>query len=210
MADGRITQFDLASPLSSSDVIVVVQGTRTKQATMEQVKALTDDACECTLASRYTSVGTDANTLKKFLYTYTLRADLITTDGSWLDIHIAGTFAANGNNKTASLNVKQNSTGLNVSFAIPSSNYNNDIWYIDARIQRSGDLTYVIAGNGTVMDATVLNNPQSIPIYGDGNGCDWTAGDLQICVTGTNSTAAANDITCGTFIINAHLLDPNS
>lgn len=209
----RITELDLANPLTDADLFAVVQNGRTKRATSSQVRQLTSDGCQCTLVSRFTTVGTDANTTKKFLETYTLPSDAIVNDGSYLEIHAAGTFAANANGKLVQLNLKQNSTGLSVNFSIPLGNYNDDLWYIDLRLQKSGALNYVVSGEGVVMDndQTALQTAQSIPyLVGDGNGCDWTAGDLQICVTGTNSSASANDITVNTFIIDAHLVDANS
>lgn len=211
-ASKRISELDLAAPLTDADFFPVVQGGRTKRTTYAQVRTGAEDGCQCTLVSRYTTIGTDANTTKKYLYTYTLPSDAIVTDGSYLEIHAAGMFGANGNTKLVTVELKQNSTGLLVSFQIPSGAYNDDLWFIDLKLQKSGELDYVNSGEGNVYNnsTVTLQTPQTVPFLGDGNGCDWTAGDLQICVTGTNSTASANDITCNTFIIEAHLMDANS
>lgn len=207
----RISQLDLANPLSASDTFPVVQGNRTKRATLEMVQSLTDDACECTLVSRYTTVGTDANTLKKFLYTYTLPEGIMNVDGNYLEIHAAGLFAANGNNKLVSVAIKQNSTSHYTTFSIPNGAYNDDYWLIDLRVQRSGSTTYTATSYYSVTgNAVSLQTPAVLHSVGDLTGIDWDAGDVQITVEGTNGTASANDITCGSFIIEAHLLDPNS
>lgn len=208
----RISELDLAAPLTDADLLVVVQQGKTKRTTYSQVRTGAQDGCQCTLASRFTTVGTDANTIKKYLYTYTLPADTIVTDGSWLEIHAAGFFAANGNTKRASLEIKQNSTGLSAIVGIPPDAYNDDYWYMDFRIQKSGDTTYVLHSNVSVVanTTTPLQTPSVLHSVGDGTGSDWTAGDLQFCITAQNGTANANDITCNTFIIVGHLLDVNS
>lgn len=208
----RISELDLAGPLTSSDQIVLVQQGKTVRSQLSNAQSLFSDGCQCTLVSRYTTVGTGNNTLLNYLQTYTLPDDIITVDGSWLEIHAAGTFAANGNQKLVSFSLKQNSTGLDANFSIPIGAYNDDLWYIDLKLQRSGEQDYVVSGDGNVYNNTAgaLQTPQTIPFLGDGNGCDWTAGDLQLTIEGTNSTASANDITVNTFIVVAHLLDPNS
>lgn len=207
----RITQLDLANPLTSSDLIAVVQQGRTKRATFEQVQTLTGDACQCTLVSRYNSVGTDANTLKKYLQTYTLPADVMTVDGNWLWIHAAGYFAANGNTKLVSVGIKQDSTGHNAPYSVPQSTYNDDYWSIDLIIQRSSQTTYVVYKDvSAVPNAVTLQTPGELKSIGDVTGVNWETGDLQITVEATNGTASANDIVNNSFIVEAHLLDPNS
>lgn len=206
----RITELDLSSPLTDADQIAVVQGTRTKRATIAQVKTATDSACQCTLVSRYNTVGTDANTTKKYLQTYTLPYDTLTSNGSWLEIYASGLFAANGNTKTATIELKQDSTGLSQSNATTASAFNNDYWAIKLKVQKSSDTTYVVDSYVSVVPNEVtMQTPSVFQSVGDVSNMDW-GNDLQICVTGTNGTANANDIQVMQFIVVAHLLDPNS
>lgn len=209
-APKRITELDLATPLVDADLLVVVQGNRTKRTRISAVKEALETACECTLVSRYTTVGTDANTTKKYLYTYTLPANTLNVDGSWLEIHAAGLFAANGNNKLASVDIKQDTSGLNQISSTTNSAFNDDYWSIDLRIQRSSQTTYQIHKYVSVVgNAVSLQTPAVLQTVGDVTSMDWSD-DLQICVTGTNGTANANDITCLQFIVRANLLDANS
>lgn len=211
MPGKRISQLDLAGPLSASDVFPVVQNGKTKRATVEQMQSITEDSCECTLVSRYTSVGTDANTLKKYLYTYTLPEGIMNVDGNYLEIHAAGSFAANGNNKLVSVGIKQNSTGYQIAFSVPLSGHNDDSWMIDLRVQRSSSGALMAHRYVSVIDnSPTLQTPAVIHGITSSTGVDWDSGDVQITVEGTNGTASANDIVCDTFIIEAHLLDPNS
>lgn len=206
----RISQLDAGSPLSGAEQIPAVQNTRTVHITPDQIKAFSDTSCQCTLFSRYNAVGTDAVTTKKYLQTYTLPADTLPTDGSWLQIHAAGTFAANGNTKLISIGIKQTSTGLNQLSSIPSFGFNDDTWSIDLRVQRSSETSYVIYKHVTVTDnAATLQTPGELQTIGDVSSMSWLQ-DLQITVEGTNSTASANDIVCKSFIGVAHLLDTNS
>lgn len=208
----RISELDLANPLTDADFFPVVQDGRTKRTTYDQVRTGAQDGCQCTLVSRFTTVGTSANTTKKYLYTYSLPSDVIQTDGSFLSIHAAGLFAANTNTKTVGLEIRQVSTGLSLTLEIPPFGYNNDYWMMDFRIQKSGDNAYVLYTYVSVVNNTTspLQTPGVLHSVGDGTGTDWSAGDLQFCITATNGTATANDITCNTFIIEGHLLDANS
>lgn len=210
----RIMALDIAGPLTSSDTIALVQNTTTKRATLDQLSSMFEDACECTLVSRYMPVGTGNNTISTFLHTYTLPADVITVDGSWLKIHAAGTFAANGNTKYVSLFIKQDSTGLNAPIiAFPAFGYNDDAWLIEMKIQRSGATTRTDSGyiSSTAANPPALATPGVINLTSDGTApATWETGDLQFCIVASNGTASANDIVCNSFIIEAHLLDPNS
>lgn len=205
-----ISQLDAAGPLSGAEQLAGVQDTRTKKITVDQIKEYSDTSCQCTLFSRYNAVGTDAVTTKKYLQTYTLPAETLPTDGSWLQIHAAGTFAANGNTKLVSVGIKQTSTGLNQLSSTPSFAFNDDTWSIDLRVQRSSASSYVIYKHVTVTDnAATLQTPGELQTIGDVSSMSWLQ-DLQITVEGTNSTASANDIVCNSFIGIAHLLDTNS
>lgn len=207
----RISQLELASPLTSSDMIAVVQSGRTKRAPMDNVRSFANSSCQCTLVSRYNTVGTDANTIKKYLHTYTLPDDVMNVDGNWLEIHAAGYFAANGNGKLISVGIKQNSSGHYALYSIPVSTYNDDYWEIDLIIQRSSQTTYVVGKDVTVTpNAATLQTSGNLLTSGDVTGISWDVADVQITVEGTNSTASANDIVCHTFIVRANLLDPNS
>lgn len=207
----RISQLDLAGPVTASDQIVLLQNGKTVRSPLSNTESIFANGCQCTLVSRYTTVGTGNNTLLTYLQTYTLPDDVMTVDGSWLGIHLAGTYAANGNQKLLRFGLKQNSTGLDADFSIPQSGYNDDNWTMDLRIQRSGESSYVVYQYVSVVsNAVSLQAPSVMHSVGDGNGVNWVSGDLQLTVEAVNGTASANDITCNTFIIEAHLLDPNS
>lgn len=207
----RVTQLDLASPLTSSDQIYVVQQGVGKRGTLEQVQDFFGDGCQCTLVSRYNTTSTGNNTVLTYLETYTLPEEVMSVNGNWLQIHAAGLFAANGNTKLVSVGVKQNSTGHHATYSIPAFGYNDDYWLIDLRIQRNSQTGYVVHSYVSVTgNSATLQTPGVLHSVGDVTGVNWDLGDVQITVEATNGTASAGDITNETFIIIGHLQDPNS
>lgn len=206
----RISALDLANPLTSSDLIAVVQNTVTKKARVDQLTDLLDDGCECTLVSRYTTVGTDANTQLKYLYTYTLPANIMTVDGNYLEVHAAGYFAANGNTKYVAIELRDAATTRLIT-SIPAAVYNDKYWLFSIKYQRAGDNEYVASEYASATTpSSSLQTPGVLHGFIEGNNVDWTSGAVQICVVAQNSSASANDVICNSFIIEAHLLDPNS
>lgn len=208
----RITELDLASPLTDADQIAIVQNNRTKRATIAQVNAATDTSCECTLVSRYTEVGTDANTLTKYLYTYQLPSDTLNVDGAWLEIYASGYFLNNANSKEISIELDSTATGYNASLCTASNTFNDKYWEMTLRIQRSSSNNLRIDQQVKVNSySPLLVAPVSRHIVSEATGFKnvW-ANDLSISVIATNGTANANDITCSQFIVRANLLDANS
>lgn len=207
----RIMELDLAGPLTSSDTVAIVQGTITKRTPISNFRPLFDDGCECTLVSRYTTMGTDANTQLKYLYTYTLPANVMTVDGSYLEVHAAGLFAGNGNSKYVAIELRDGGTPRLIT-PIPDAVYNGTCWLISIKYQRAGELLYVASEYVSVCGCAggALDTPQVLHGFIEGNAVDWTGGEVQICVVAQNGTASANDVICNSFIIDAHMMDPNS
>ena len=191
----RITELDLASPLTDADQIAVVQGTRTKRATIAQVKTSTDTSCQCTLVSRYNTVGTDANTLEKFFQTYQLPADTLSTDGSWLEIFAWGSTAANGNLKTLTARFGGSTIYTN------SVALNNRKWDFTAKVIRTSSLGQITFAFSSTFNSS--SGQEAAPTEDMGN-------DIAVSISGTNGTASASDITCEGFIIRVNYMDANS
>lgn len=202
----RISQLDLAGPLSQSDVFPVVQGNRTKRATLQMVQSLTDDACECTLFSRYDSVSTGALAQSYYLQTYVMPANTLPTDGSWTPIVAAGTFAANGNTKSVALNINQGAFSQDYSF--PNVTYNDYYWDMTIRLQRKSETQGKLYMRLEAVDNSLfMTSPETKIIITDVN-VDFSE-TIQFGIVATNASASA-DVTCETFIGQANLLDPNS
>lgn len=202
-ASKRITELDLATPLTAADLIVVVQNNKTKKSTIAEMQQATDTSCQCTLVSRYNTVGTGADTLEKFFQTYQMPANTLSTDGSWLEIMAWGRYAANNNNKTLKLNFGS------TTFTTTALMQNNNFWRINAKAVRTSSTTQDLftelnilvpsaSGDGT----TGCGNFQT-PTENLGN-------DVAISISGVNGTASANDITCEGLIIRMNYMDANS
>lgn len=193
----RISQLDLAAPLTGSEQLALVQDGRTVRAPLSGAQSLFANGCQCTLVSRHTTVGTDGNTLEKYLQTWQMPANTLTVDGSWLEIYAYGGCANNSNVKT--IRMRFGATILNAqSVAAP----NNVGWFIKATVIRIGDNSQK---GLTVSEPTIHTG-----------GTDGTMptedllSDIPISISGQNGTASTNDITCEGFIIRLNLLDPNS
>lgn len=208
----RFSQYDAAAPLSGAEQLLLLQNEHVKITPLNNIKQFTDTSCQCTLASRYTESGTGNNTLKTYLHTYTLPANTLSTDGSWLDIFAAGYFAANGNNKLVAIGIASTATGLDGNHGTPNFAFNDDFWEIALRVQRINSDSFMVTKKVTVVaNSASLGTPgmfQTITDVGTFSGL-WL-NDVQLSVNATNGTASADDITCSSFIVVAHLLDTNS
>lgn len=206
-----ISQQDAAGPLSGIEVLAGVQDGRTVKIPVDQIKEFSDTSCQCTLVSRYNEVGIPATTLISYLHTYTLPANTLSTDGSWLDITATGKFAANANFKAAGVIFRQNSISVG-GRQTTTNTYNDYYWNIELKFQRKSSSTYMRTAKVAITPynagSEVGNNPDMYIDYVVST-IDWT-NDLQIVVTGDSSAASANDITCGQFIVVLHKLDPES
>lgn len=208
----RITELDLANPLTDADLIAVVQANRTKKARMSSVKQLIDTSCQCTLVSRYNTVGSLALPIST-LQSYVMPDLTLPTNASWLSIYAAGGFAHNGNSKAIKLNITTPS-GLDMDFPLPSAPYFNDgvndaFWEMRIKIQRSSEITATVTSLFTLHDDSgSASNPTTyFTITSPLNNIDF-GNTIQFNLIAEGS--AANDVTVTPFIIEAHLMDANS
>lgn len=192
----RITQLDAAAPVTGTEQIAIVQETRTKRMYLSDLRTYTDTSCQCTLVSRYNSVGTDADTKIKYLQTYQMPPDTLSTNGSWLEIYAWGALANSGNFKTLYI------TFGGHTFATPLFNGGN-IWELNTKIVRVSQNSqrafhkYDISG-------TASGNEVPTTLTSD------LATQIPISVAGKNNTASADDIVCHVFIIRMNKMDADS
>lgn len=199
----RISQLDAAGPLTGAEQMPIVQNERTVYATTATAKEFFDTSCSCTLVSRYTDSCTAADLLENYLKTYTLPANTLSTDGSYLEVYMAGTFAANGNDKSVNFYLDSHV------WSVPLATYNNYTWFLHLTIQRSTSGTSRTSGKWELIPTSAaLQTPEVIAILDDDD-VDWTI-DQQLAITGTNGTANADDICVSVWTTDLHLLDANS
>lgn len=136
---------------------------------------------EGVLTTAVTSVGTDANTTEKDLWTYTLPANTLSADGRGVKITAWGSAAANANTKT--WKVYFGSTVVSVR----SGAFNNVHLFSMAVVLRTGSATQTSGGSVIVGVGTAFGVDRTAPTS------DTTAA-ITIKVTGQNGTASANDI----------------
>ena len=129
-----------------------------------------------------TQAGTAADTNETDLWTYSLPANTLNVDGKGIRITAWGTTGATANNKTMKLYFA--GTVLNVTLALAA---NNRGWILRGQVIRTGAATQIATGELWVSDQTGRGGEFTAPT-GD------TTGAITIKMTGTNGTAAANDI----------------
>lgn len=206
----RISQLDLAGPLTSADQLAIVQGTVTKRTTLSSLSSLMEDACECTLASRYNTRSSSALALT-YLDSYVMPENTLATDGSWLEIYATGTFAGNNNNKYASVNISSPSTGYSLNFSFPTDTFNTMDWEISIRVQRKTELKARVIGKCIATPQTIGTMTADETFTQKYEDADLDFGNgMYFSVSGFSGTAASGDVTMDSWIIEAHLLDPNS
>lgn len=136
------------------------------------------------LSSAYSNVGTTAVTTEETLFTYTLPASTVASDGKGIRIKAAGSTAANGTTKTIKIKIDGNVLVYNLTITAP----NNDKWVAEAIVLRSGATTSSADGImhiGSASEAIVISAPA----------ITW-ANTNDIVVTGQNGTSGANNIVC--------------
>lgn len=134
------------------------------------------------LTETHTSVCTVADTAETDLWTYSLPAGKLNVDGKAVRITVVGTFGATANNKTIKLYF---GSSVSDSGAIAQNGTN---WRFDATVWRTGAAAQIaqvlrIAGAFQTGTGNSINTPSQ----------DTTAA-ITIKMTGTNATAAANDV----------------
>lgn len=203
----RITELDLASPLTDADQIAIVQGTRTKRATIAQVKTSTDTSCQCSPVSRFTQVGNAANTLQQYLYTWQMPEDFLSTTGSWLDIDITGQFAANTDDKFIYLEFGGSNIISGAQFS--GADGNSKFWHLKAKVTRKTQTSQTITGHITAMPRSGFpDTPKALGFKTTGGEDLGNSVNVQFSVV--SSTATANNILVDDFHVVVHYLDANS
>lgn len=133
------------------------------------------------VSTNRTQTGTGSNTTATALWSFALPAGSLMVNGRGLRIKAFGTFAANGNNKTAVLTFGGTTIATTGTVAA-----NNVTWLLEADLQRVSNTTQIAIGSaqyGTTFVAPLVSNPG-----------ETLTGAVTITMTGTNGTASANDI----------------
>lgn len=202
----KVTELDLAGTLSGQEWFPLVQGGQTKKAQLDSINAFNNGSCKCTLVSRSNAVGNDANTLEKFLQTYTLESNTLVNDGERLEIKAGGVCAANAN-------------GKNITFYFGSSQFsssdavvNNATWEFNATVFRTSNTTQKISARVFVFGFSSSWIATTMTGKGDSDisGAETLSSDIQIKFSGRSATGSANDVVCDYFVIDLHKLDPDS
>lgn len=142
-----------------------------------------------TLSSQFGTVGTGANTTETDLFTYTIPANTLAVNGQRVHIKAWGSFAANGNTKTVNFRV-----GATTIITQLSGAFSGTGWVVDGTLIRTGaaaqdTFALSITGLNTQYHASYTSTTESL------------TSSLIVKVTGTNGTAAANDIVGKGFIV---------
>jgi len=131
--------------------------------------------------SQFTASGTGADTTEDTLYTYSLLPNTLALPGQTLHLHCWGATGATANNKTMKLYF-----GASV-VTTPTAATNAKGWDMRLDVTRAATgATQVVVGNGSV-DVTPITT------FNNAGTDDMTTGLVVKC-TGTNGTAAANDV----------------
>lgn len=196
MAQDRISLWDAAAPLSGSENIPMIQEGRNVRIQVQNFKTFTDTSCQCTLVSRYDTVGTDADTKIKYLQTYSMPPNTLDTNGSWIEIYAWGLLNSPGNQKTLYLYFGSalSSTGI-----FTGGSY----WYFYTKILRTSANTQKIFSEYNVPGV----------VSGADVGASLTedlTSQVQISIAGKNNSASANDVVCHSLIVRVNKVDVES
>lgn len=207
----RISQLDLASPVTGAEMFAIVQNSRTKRLFLDDLRNFNDTSCQCTLVSRYNENGwgNAANTDDNFLQTYS-DTSILATDGSWLEIFASGYYSANNNTKVAAVEISQGA--FSAQFQVPAvSPHNDERWEISIKMQRTSQTNYLaIARYEIVPISAGLESPQMIvKKYTASNQIDWN-NSITLSVIGQTDVAAANDVVLESWIMRVNEQDANS
>jgi hypothetical protein len=127
-----------------------------------------------------TQAATGANTTATDLYSYTMQANTLGTNGEAVRIIASGTTAANANNKR--IDIKFGGTIVSGNDFTTSG----DAWHLEATVYRTGAATQVADGVA-LRSSNIMDIRTATPTI------DLTAA-VAITVVGTNTVASANDI----------------
>jgi len=141
------------------------------------------------LDSKYSDTGTTAVTTLETLYTYTLPASTISSNGEGVYISVYGTFAANTNVKTIAIDINGNVYSTNAVTTAP----NGTDFKAVVEVLRTGATSAV--GFGEMITGAVNQG-----ISKSKAGITWGS-DTVISFLAQNGTAAANDIILSQVIV---------
>lgn len=203
----RITELDLATPLTAADLIAVVQSDRTKKATIGALQDATDTSCECSPVSRFTQVGNAANTLQQYLHTWQMPTGTLPATGSWLEIDITGQFAANTDDKLVYLEFGSSSIISGAYFS--GADANSKFWHLKAKVTRKIQTSQTITGHITAMPrAGFPDTPKTLGFKSTGS--EDLGNSVNVKLSVVSGTATANNILVDDFHVVVHYSDPNS
>jgi len=139
-----------------------------------------------TLNTSGTTAGTPASTTETDLVSYTMPADTINTDGQCIYIKAYGDTGATANTKTLKLYIGATAQGQNSGITAPNNlPWTCEVWLIrTGSAAQKGYVKWTFEGGAGAEDT-------EIDLFTDTE--DFTA-DMVLKITGTNGTAAANDI----------------
>jgi hypothetical protein len=135
------------------------------------------------ISAQSVAAATIANTTETTLQQYTLPANALTVAGQGVLVTCWGTTGATANNKTRKLYFGTTST---ITTAAEAANAQS--WWLALKVMRTGAATQTTLGTGMAGTASVT------PLNSVVAGTDALTADVLIKCTGTNGTAAANDI----------------
>ena len=128
-----------------------------------------------------TASGTGADTTEDVLYSFTLPANAFSIPGKALRVRVWGTTGATANNKTVKVYF-----GSSIVFTSATSAANNVPWWFEMVIVKNGTNTQIAHVTGSWNGA--LQAPQIFA------GTETDSANILVKCSGTNGTAAANDV----------------
>lgn len=201
----RISQLDLATPLTGAEQFVLVQNSRTKRTTLDTIREEVDSSCQCTLVNRFAQVGNAANVLQQYVQTYQMPGNTLLSAGYWLEIYASGEFAANNDLKLVTIYFGSSSFGITTTGA----DGNSKGWDFRVRVHRMTQTTQQMTG-------TFLTFPRSSfaagtgTIFPKGNPTENLSNVVSIRLSVQTDQTTANNILVNDFIIRVNKMDADS
>lgn len=181
--------YSALTSLNDADYLPISQSNAQNTVTLATFRQFLGLCSTCLLNSDSTLAGTPANTSETTLFTYTLPASTLSTDGWFVRIFAWGKFAANANTKRVKLKI--GSTTILDSTADAFSNVEN-IWQINAYIVRRAAGNQDVISEITSTATNTIANPKTAKGFVEST--ENLNSALAITITGTNGTASASDI----------------
>ena len=134
------------------------------------------------LATQSAQIATTAVITEEDLFSYTVPARSLVTNGRSLRVRVWGKTAANGNTKTVRIKFGADT------FVVFSGAVNNLDWYGESLLMRRGFSSQIRKGNTLLSGVLPVTSVVTA-------GLDETS-SIAVKVTGENGSASAGDITC--------------